>query len=86
MPVDMPDAIAHRILCHFAGNARDLPWRNPPGKPLPVDPEWPYRVWLSEIMLQQTTVAAVKPYFETFTKRWPDVAALAALAAAETRR
>ena len=38
----------------------------------------PYRVWLSEVMLQQTTVAAVKPYFEKFTTRWPDVAALAA--------
>jgi A/G-specific adenine glycosylase len=38
----------------------------------------PYRVWLSEIMLQQTTVAAVKPFFEKFTGRWPDVEALAA--------
>ncbi len=38
----------------------------------------PYRVWLSEIMLQQTTVEAVKPYFRTFVARWPDVAALAA--------
>src|SRR5205085_7135611 len=38
----------------------------------------PYRVWLSEIMLQQTTVAAVKPYFERFTRRWPTVADLAA--------
>ena len=38
----------------------------------------PYRVWLSEVMLQQTTVAAVKPYFETFTARWPTVEALAA--------
>ncbi len=38
----------------------------------------PYRVWLSEIMLQQTTVAAVKPYFDTFVARWPTVAALAA--------
>jgi A/G-specific adenine glycosylase len=37
----------------------------------------PYRVWLSEIMLQQTTVATVKPYFETFTKRWPTVEAMA---------
>lgn len=38
----------------------------------------PYRVWLSEVMLQQTTVAAVKDYFNRFTTRWPDVAALAA--------
>jgi A/G-specific adenine glycosylase len=79
MPVDMPDAIAHRILHHFAANARDLPWRNSPGRPLPLDdPDWPYRVWLSEIMLQQTTVAAVKPYFAIFAARWPNVAALAA--------
>lgn len=78
MPVDMPDAIAHRILAHFAANARELPWRNPPGQPLPLDdPDWPYRVWLSEIMLQQTTVTAVKPYFAEFTKRWPNVRALA---------
>ena len=78
MPVDMPDEIAHRILSHFGVNARDLPWRNPPGVPLPLDdPDWPYRVWLSEIMLQQTTVAAVKPYFSTFTSRWPNVQALA---------
>ncbi len=63
---------------HFVANARDLPWRNPPGHPLPIgDPDWPYRVWLSEIMLQQTTVAAVKPYFAVFTSRWPSVAALA---------
>lgn len=66
---------------HFAENARDLPWRNPPGRPLPLsDPDWPYRVWLSEIMLQQTTVAAVKPYFAAFTRRWPSVTALAAAA------
>jgi len=38
----------------------------------------PYKVWLSEIMLQQTTVATVKPYFEAFTQRWPDVVTLAA--------
>ena len=43
----------------------------------------PYRVWLSEIMLQQTTVAAVKPYFEKFTARWPTVAALAGAEEAE---
>lgn len=62
-------------------NARHLPWRNPPGTLLPLhDPDWPYRVWLSEIMLQQTTVAAVKPYFEAFTRRWPSVSDLAAAA------
>lgn len=54
--------------------ARDLPWRAPPG----CAAADPYRVWLSEVMLQQTTVAAVKPYFEKFIARWPDVGALAA--------
>ncbi len=69
---------AHRILHWFDANARTLPWRNPPGEPLPRnDPNWPYRVWLSEIMLQQTTVTAVKPYFGAFTARWPSVADLA---------
>ncbi len=50
-----------------------MPWRALPG----VAPD-PYRVWLSEIMLQQTTVAAVIPYFERFVQRFPDVDALAA--------
>lgn len=78
MVVDISGEFAHRILDWFAANARSLPWRNPPGIPLPLDdPDWPYRVWLSEIMLQQTTVAAVKPYFERFTTRWPNVMALA---------
>jgi A/G-specific adenine glycosylase len=67
------------ILLHWYDSyARDLPWRNPPGAALPDDPAWPYRVWLSEVMLQQTTVAAVKPYFAKFTATWPTVEALAA--------
>jgi A/G-specific adenine glycosylase len=79
MVVDSEAHFAHRILRWFDANARDLPWRLRPGTPLPVnDPAWPYRVWLSEIMLQQTTVAAVKPYFTAFTTRWPTVEALAA--------
>jgi A/G-specific adenine glycosylase len=72
------DSIADALLAWYAANARSLPWRNPPGAPLPADPDWPYRVWLSEIMLQQTTVAAVTDYFARFTSRWPNVAALAA--------
>src|SRR5262245_33968241 len=52
---------------------RDLPWRTPPG----FAPD-AYRVWLSEIMLQQTTVKTVIPYYERFLARWPTVAALAA--------
>jgi A/G-specific adenine glycosylase len=66
--------IAATLLAHYGKNARDLPWRAAPGAALPD----PYHVWLSEIMLQQTTVAAVIPYFVKFTSRWPDFAALAA--------
>jgi A/G-specific adenine glycosylase len=72
-------AIADRLLPWYAANARTLPWRALPGAP-PADP---YRVWLSEIMLQQTTVAAVIPYFLDFTERWPDVGALAEAPRAE---
>lgn len=64
-----------RLLKWYGQSARQLPWRVPPGSGERPDP---YRIWLSEIMLQQTVVAAVIPYFETFTKRWPTVAALAA--------
>ncbi len=79
MAVDSEARVSNKILRWYDSQARDLPWRIPPGVALPSnDPNWPYRVWLSEIMLQQTTVAAVKPYFETFTARWPSVAALAA--------
>nr|WP_310524219.1 A/G-specific adenine glycosylase [Polymorphobacter sp.] len=74
---------ASRLLDWYGANARDLPWRTPPGQALPTDADWPYRVWLSEIMLQQTTVAAVKGYFAAFTARWPNVAALAAAEDAE---
>lgn len=66
--------IPARLLAWYDEHARALPWRSAPGEP-PADP---YRVWLSEIMLQQTTVAAVKPYFDAFTNRWPTVEALAA--------
>ena len=61
------------LLCWYAVDKRRLPWRSE-GSALPD----PYRVWLSEVMLQQTTVAAVKPYFENFIRAWPTVAALAA--------
>ncbi len=73
------NALSDAILHWYSGNARALPWRNPPGHPLPAnDADWPYRVWLSEIMLQQTTVVAAAPYFHAFTARWPSVGALAA--------
>ncbi len=60
------------LLGWYDRNARVLPWRYTMGE----RPD-PYRVWLSEIMLQQTTVTAVIPYFQRFTVRWPDVHALA---------
>ena len=69
-----PASIAPRLLAWYDRHARDLPWLAPPGAPPPD----PYRVWLSEIMLQQTTVAAVRSYFARFTTRWPTIQALAA--------
>ncbi|GLV28999.1 A/G-specific adenine glycosylase [Sphingobium sp. TomTYG75] len=65
--------IAADLLKHYDVHARRLPWRAPPG----ANAADPYRVWLSEVMLQQTTVAAVGPYFAKFTDRWPSVEALA---------
>ena len=65
---------ARRLIQHYVDNCRALPWRERPGG----DPPDPYRVWLSEIMLQQTTVAAVTPRFARFVARWPTVEALAA--------
>jgi A/G-specific adenine glycosylase len=82
MPVDSAREITNRILTHYSKHARDLPWRSLPGSPAPD----PYRVWLSEIMLQQTTVAAVKPYFENFTQLWPSVNALAGAADQDVMR
>jgi len=57
---------------HYVDNFRRLPWRAEPG----AEPPDPYRVWLSEVMLQQTTVAAVIPRFERFIERWPSIEAL----------
>ena len=65
------------LLDWYDTHARDLPWRvGPAARKAGARPD-PYRVWLSEIMLQQTTVAAVKPYFERFTALWPTVTDLA---------
>jgi A/G-specific adenine glycosylase len=68
-----PDPAA--LLAWYDRHRRDLPWRAAPG----VRPD-PYRVWLSEIMLQQTTVVTVAPYFDRSVARWPSVSALAAAA------
>ena len=65
--------IGKALLNWYDRSRRELPWRAPPGE----RPD-PYAVWLSEIMLQQTTVAAVKAYYAKFLALWPDVHALAA--------
>ena len=73
-----------RLLKWYDAHARALPWRTPPNQSgsggIGADS---YRVWLSEIMLQQTTVTAVIPYYQRFTARWPTVQALAAAEDAE---
>ena len=63
------ESLVEPLLEWFSSHARVLPWREEPS---------PYRVWVSEIMLQQTRVEAVKPYFERFVTALPDVKALAA--------
>lgn len=68
-----PVSVRRRLLRWYDAKARDLPWRYKQGE----QPD-PYRVWLSEIMLAQTTVAAVKAYFEEFLGRWPVLGDLAA--------
>lgn len=77
-PFDVP-LIAPRLLAWYDAHARALPWRAPPG----ANRTDPYRVWLSEVMLQQTTVATVRPRFEAWVARWDSVAALAAADEAE---
>lgn len=81
MAMHLPDPAridAPAVLAWYDRHARDLPWRVPPAdRASGVKPD-PYRVWLSEVMLQQTTVAAVKNYFLRFTSLWPTVFDLAA--------
>ncbi len=68
-----PDTHSDLLLNWYDQARRVLPWRA-----LPFEQPDPYRVWLSEVMLQQTTVQAVKPYFETFLQLFPTVESLAA--------
>jgi A/G-specific adenine glycosylase len=77
MLADQPPT-AQALLVWYDRHRRTLPWRALPGETAD-----PYRVWLSEIMLQQTTVQAVKPYFEAFTRRFPRIEALAEAPAEE---
>lgn len=72
-------SVAAALLGWYDVNARRLPWRALPGEPAPD----PYRVWLSEVMLQQTTVAAVRAYYAKFLDLWPTVETLAAAADAD---
>ena len=64
-----PKLLTEHLLAWYDSNRRDLPWR--------LDRD-PYRIWVSEIMLQQTRVEAVIPYYQKFLQRFPDIAALAA--------
>ena len=66
--------LSDALLAWYDQHARTLPWRAPPGTPA----RDPYAVWLSEVMLQQTTVAAVSPRYREWLARWPTVEALAA--------
>jgi len=76
------DAVSPALIGWYDVHARTLPWRSPPGTPPPD----PYRVWLSEIMLQQTGTLVAARYFARFTALWPTVALLAAAAEADVLR
>ncbi|HUI22682.1 MAG TPA: A/G-specific adenine glycosylase [Methylocella sp.] len=71
-PASRGAGVSALVLAWYDRHRRDLPWRAPPGESAD-----PYRVWLSEIMLQQTTVTAVKSYFTAFLSRWPTIGLLA---------
>ena len=79
--LDARAGAAAALLAWYDRHRRALPWRALPGEPAD-----PYKVWLSEIMLQQTTVAAVKPYFLGFLARWPKVGLLAQASGEEVMR
>jgi A/G-specific adenine glycosylase len=74
----MSNPSATDLLNWYDRHARQLPWRLSPAQARCGGRPDPYRVWLSEIMLQQTTVATVGPYFRAFLERWPTIADLAA--------
>ena len=76
--LDIP-ALRAALLAWYDAQARDLPWRTGPAAGKAGMRSDPYRVWLSEVMLQQTTVPHATPYFLSFTQRWPTVSDLAAV-------
>jgi len=78
-----PELLRARLLAWYDANARDLPWRVGPAAHAAGARADPYRVWLSEVMLQQTTVPHAIPYFLRFTARWPQVGDLAGAADGE---
>jgi A/G-specific adenine glycosylase len=80
-PVSVGAQAAGAVLAWYDRHRRDLPWRALPGEAAD-----PYKVWLSEIMLQQTTVAAVTPYFAAFVARWPNVDLLAQASSGDVMR
>ncbi|GAA0592027.1 A/G-specific adenine glycosylase [Paenochrobactrum glaciei] len=73
-----PMDIAQSLLRWYDKHHRVLPWRITPSQSAQGIKPDPYKIWLSEVMLQQTTVEAVKAYFLKFTKAWPTIDALAA--------
>jgi A/G-specific adenine glycosylase len=76
-PQDRSEELPASLLHWYDRHARALPWRVPPEDSRAGLRPDPYRIWMSEVMLQQTTVAAVKEYFHRFTTRWPTVTDLA---------
>ena len=76
-------ALRAALLAWYDAGARDLPWRAGPGSAARADP---YRVWLSEVMLQQTTVPHATPYFLSFTRRWPPIPTRACTSTARASR
>ncbi|EAU40055.1 A/G-specific adenine glycosylase protein [Fulvimarina pelagi HTCC2506] len=78
-----PSSLSEEILAWYDRNARDMPWRLGPKARREGHRPDAYKIWLSEIMLQQTTVAAVKPFFARFVNRWPTVGDLANAEASE---
>ena len=70
--------LSDSLLTWYDVHARAMPWRVPPAAKQAGQRPDPYAVWMSEVMLQQTTVAAVTAYFQRFMARWPTVADLAA--------
>jgi A/G-specific adenine glycosylase len=78
LALDIP-ALRAALLAWYDAQARDLPWRTGPAAGKAGQRSDPYRVWLSEVMLQQTTVPHATPYFLSFTQRWPTVSDLAAV-------